>query len=247
VSSLVEIDSGDGVLRWELCRPERRNAIDPDGLRWIARRCATLRGEIVIFSGRGDEAFCAGFDLDALEGTADGSAPPDRPLVEAVDAMERADATFVARIGGYVIGAGVELCCACDLRVARRGVRFSIPAGRLGVVYHLAGVSRILRTFGPALCRSLLLLGRSVDDIEADRAGAFVALVEADGLDAAIEAVVSDLRASDPEALRSHRSLLRTLACPSVPDDVRAEHERRREAAYRRLDPATARARMRPR
>ncbi|MBL4688525.1 MAG: enoyl-CoA hydratase/isomerase family protein, partial [Nannocystaceae bacterium] len=136
-----------GVITWTLDAPARKNAVSPDALRYIQRRCAELSGAVVVLRGAGSESFCAGFDLAAL-----GEAPtpatgeqdlPDAPLIAATRAMRDADATFIAAIEGYAIGAGVELACACDLRLAKQGAWFQVPAARLGVVYHAEGLARI--------------------------------------------------------------------------------------------------------
>jgi enoyl-CoA hydratase/carnithine racemase/uncharacterized protein YqeY len=120
-------------------------------------------GEVVILTGEGDTSFCAGFDLDALpEDSGALALPPDAPLFAATAALRRADATLIAVLHGHVFGAGVELACSCDLRIARDDARFVIPAARLGVVYHADGVALLQRCFGLALTQRLLLLGETV-------------------------------------------------------------------------------------
>jgi enoyl-CoA hydratase/carnithine racemase len=242
-SSITEVDAGDGRLRWELCRPKRRNAIDPEGLRWIEKRCRELDGHTVVLTGQGTEAFCAGFDLDALAEHR-GEGPPDQPLIDAAAAMRAANATFIARIGGYVIGAGVELVCACDLRIARRGVHFSVPATRLGVVYHPDGMQLLHAVFGPALSRHLLLLGRRVTAAQAERVGAVTELVEADELDAAVDRAVHNLAGGSSRALAAHRSMLRQLDVGGPTQAQRQDYQRLREEAYAALDPAGAKDRL---
>lgn len=231
---------GDGLVRWELCNPARRNAVSPDGLRWIARRARTLSGEIVVLTGTGDTSFCAGFDLSQLRAQA-GETPPDLPLIEATRAMTRADATFVAVLNGYAIGAGVELACACDLRIARRDAWFQVPAGRLGVVYHAEGLARMRVAFGPTLTRRLVLLGERVTATEAAAANAFVRCVPAARMSTSVEEVLGALRASAPLALRGNRDLLRALD-GGVLDPVRQRtHGRARAAAYASGDHEEAR------
>lgn len=235
VPSIAETSPEAGVLRWTLCNEARRNAIDPDGLRWIATRCDSLRGEIVVLTGAGDRSFCAGFDLTALH-PSEGSLP-DEPLIEAAQAMTRADATFVAAVNGYAIGAGVELCCACDLRLATSDATFSIPAARLGVVYHAEGLARIRGVFGPAMTRKLFLLGRKVTAAEALRAGALLDVVERDAVPAALEALLADLRAGLADSIRGNRTMLRLLDVGVVSEDARRSHEELRRSAYAKLNP----------
>jgi len=222
------------ALWWTLDNPRRRNAVGPDALRWIARRCAALRGETVVLTGAGEQAFCAGFDLTALEPTADGPSP-DAPLAEAAAAMEQADATFVAAINGFAIGAGLELACACDLRIAHEATWFAIPAAKLGVVYHAQGIVRLRTVLGDAILKRLLLLGERVQADALADAGALTHLVAPASLPAAIEACVDALAAGARHTQHPHRDLLRALGGGDLRPETLARHEQARREAYGRL------------
>lgn len=226
---------GPGLLRWTLDHPRKRNALTPQMLAWLERRAGELRGEVVLLTGAGDTSFCAGFDLDALPQQDPGALAeaPDAPLFAATAALRRADATTVAVLHGHVYGAGVELACSCDLRLARADARFVIPAARLGVVYHAEGVALLQRCFGPALTQRLLLLAESVSADEALRAGAIHGVHSASELEGAVMAVADKLRAGAPHSLRAHRDRLRALAAgqPFTAADARAYDDARR-AAY---------------
>ena len=224
----------DDALWWVLDNPRRRNAVHPDALQWISTRCDTLRGETVVLTGAGDEAFCAGFDLTALEPSADGPAP-DVPLAEATEAMERADATFIAAIGGFAIGAGLELACACDLRVAREDAWFAIPAAKLGVVYHAAGLQRLHAVLGDAVLGRLLLLGERVDADALAEAGALTHVVAPATLSAKVESMVAAVRAGAPLSQRAHRDFFRAIKRGETGPDSFARHEAARAQAYARI------------
>lgn len=223
-----------GVLAWELCEPARRNPVGPAALSWITARAASLRGEVVLLRAQGHEVFCSGFDLGALAARAHAHARefPDAPLGAAIAAMREADATFVAVLDGHAIGAGVELACACDLRIARAGITFEVPAARLGVVYRAEGLVLLEHVFGAALTRALVLLGERVPVEVAHRHGAIDRVVAADELEATVDDVVAALGRSDPEALRGNRDRLRLHAATAVPTDPR--HDERRANAFAR-------------
>lgn len=238
--------TAEGVWHWELCEPERRNPVGPALLDWIATTCPTLHGDVVVLCARTRDddrtpVFCAGFDLAALA-EASHDAMPDAPLGRAVAAMRAADATFVAAVHGRVIGAGVELVVACDVRIATDAVDFEIPAARLGVVYRAEGLALLQRAFGPAVSARLVLLGERIDARTAALAGAVTHVCAPAELVATRDRIASGLRASAPLGLAGNRDLLRALV-PAVPDHVLAEHERKRRAAFAG---ATARARPAP-
>lgn len=239
--TLHEESLAPGILRWRIANPARRNAIGPRVFEWIVERCASLRGEVVVIRGEGEQVFSAGFDLKSLAdrvGPAASEGPPDRPLIHATAAMQQADATFVAAINGAVIGAGVELVCSCDFRIARVGASLRVPAGRLGVVYHAAGLARIHAALGPTIVRRLFLAGDEVA-IEDAREG-LVALVEAEQLDAEALALAERITRLAPRSVAGNRRLLRALdRAHALPADLLEAHELARTEAYSNIAPPT--------
>jgi len=238
----LRVHFDEGVHTWWLSHEARRNAVSPSALRWIAERCPTLTNEIVVLRGQGERAFCAGFDLQALAEPSPRGTMPDASLIAATTAMLEADATFIAVLDGYAIGAGVELACACDLRMARRGIFFAVPAAELGVVYHARGLASIRAAFGPAATRRLLLLGERLDADEAWECGALIRLVDdSAALEDALEDVLARLRRSAPLALAGNRELLRKLDMGPPSEAAVSEHDERRRAAYASKDHREAR------
>lgn len=227
-AEIHEAQLAPGLLRWTLTHPRKRNALTPGMLAWLTERAIQLQGEVVLLDGDGDSSFCAGFDLDAMPEAAepDAPAPPDRPLAVMTAALRRADATLIAVVHGHVVGAGVELACSCDLRIARDDTRFTVPAARLGLVYHADGVAVLHSSFGAALTQRLLLLGETLHVDEVLRAGGVHAVHGAGELHAAAEAAANRLRAGAPASLRAHRDRLRGLIAGTPPEPA-YEHARR--------------------
>ena len=243
---IVEHELGEGsgarLLQWTLDKPERRNAIAPAAFDWIDARARSLSGEVVLLRGAGTQAFCAGFDLTKLRNDTGGA--PDRTLIRATESMLDADATFIAVIHGYAIGAGVELAASCDFRVASEQASFRVPAGRLGVVYHARGLARMHGVFGPSLTRRLFLAGETITAREAMEAGALDAVVAVDDLDAHALALAGRIGDLAPLSVAGNRRLLRMLDHHELATSDVTEHERAREQAYASEDHAEARAAM---
>lgn len=233
LAAIVESAPAPGLLRWTIDHADKRNALSPAMLAWIQRRAGELRGEVVLLDAAPGPCFCAGFDLGALpEGQVDVGVAPDAPLILATQALQAADAVTIAVITGDVFGAGVELVAACDLRFAAPTVRFTVPAARLGVVYHPRGVALLHHVFGPALARRLLLAGESVAADEALRAGALAGLHPTEALHQAARDLAERLRQGAPLALRAHRDLLRALDRGGPTDAELADYDHARRAAY---------------
>lgn len=241
-ASIVTRSLGPRIVEWRIDRPQRRNAVAPTDLDWITQQAATCDGEVVVLTGTGDAAFCAGFDLKAL---AESTEPtPDLSLLRATAAMADARAVFVASIVGPAVGAGVELAAACDFRVAHTEASFRIPAGRLGVVYHADGLARLHAVFGGALTRRMLLAGEKVSAEQARRLmGAIDEIAESpEATRAAAQNLAERVAAQAPLSVAGNRRYLRALDRASVSEAVDRAHDRARAEAYASRDHAEARA-----
>jgi enoyl-CoA hydratase/carnithine racemase len=235
-----------GVLRWVLDNPARRNAVSPSMLEWIAARCGELAGEVVILRGEGERAFTAGFDLTALaEHARSETYPPDGVLIRASSAIAGANATFIAALNGYVIGAGVELIACCDFRVACTSASLRVPAGKLGVIYHALGLMRIHASFGATVAKRLLLAGEKVEI--ADARASLVALVEYERLDDEVLALAQRIREQSPRSVAGNRAILRAIELATVlPEELLAAHEAARREAYGQMAAMPTLVRQRP-
>ncbi len=236
--SIVEQALAPKQWLWTLNRPEKRNALRPQMLQWIAERAAALAGDVVVIRGAGGRVFSAGFDLNALPeaGHELGEQLPDEPLIQATRAMVNADATFVAAVDGPAIGAAVELLAVCDFQVAHTGTWCRVPAGALGVVYHPEGLARFHARLGSALARRMLLAGEKICADELHRAGFLSHLVDASDVGTKAHELAGALASADPTSTSSHRHMLRALdQYVQVGEDILQMHQKARLRAYRRL------------
>jgi enoyl-CoA hydratase/carnithine racemase len=150
-------------------RPERRNAIDADaaegfreGLRAFE---ADEQARVLVLTGAGGVAFCAGADLKAMNldvSHPDGPMGPTR-LTPSKPA--------IAAIDGWCLAGGVELALWCDLRFATPGSTFGLFERRWGVPLIDGGSQRLPRIVGLGRALELILTGRPVDAEEAHRIG----------------------------------------------------------------------------
>jgi enoyl-CoA hydratase len=150
-------------------RPERRNAVD------AATAAALRRGfddfetdgeaRVLILTGAGGEAFCAGADLKALDLDVDDPAgpmgfsrlTPSKPTIAAID--------------GWCLAGGLELALWCDLRIATPNSTFGFFERRWGVPLIDGGTQRAPRVLGMGRALELILTGRPVAAEEALRIG----------------------------------------------------------------------------
>jgi enoyl-CoA hydratase len=150
-------------------RPERRNAIDAgaaEGFRQALREFeADEDARVLVLTGAGRTAFCAGADLKAMNldvGHPDGPMGPTR-LTPSKPA--------IAAIDGWCLAGGVELALWCDLRIATPSSTFGLFERRWGVPLLDGGSQRLPRVVGLGRALELILTGRPVEAEEAHRIG----------------------------------------------------------------------------
>jgi enoyl-CoA hydratase len=205
-------------------RAERRNAVDSATA--VALSAALDRFEaddgarVLVLRGAGDEAFCAGFDLNELAGTAGGDGigarlgDPDGPM--GVTRRIAAKPT-IAAVSGWCVGGGLELALWCDLRVAARGSVFGVFNRRWGVPLVDGGTQRLPRLVGLGRALDLILSGRPVECDEALAIGLVTEVVEP-GAQVGRALAMAEAIASFPQAglLADRRSVLEGLGRPLV-------------------------------
>ncbi|MCP4573844.1 MAG: hypothetical protein GY838_15915 [bacterium] len=120
-------------------------------------------------------------------------------------------APVVTAVQGDAWGGAVELLSCADLRVAVDHVRLAVPSVRLGLVYSHTGLRRMLRGFGSALTREMLLTGEPIDAARAERAGFFNRVVPAGELDRAAVGMLEAIAKGGPGALRGTKRTLNLL------------------------------------
>jgi methylglutaconyl-CoA hydratase len=209
VSALrIEVDAD--VLRITMARPERRNAFDAA---LIAELTAafTDAGDVrtVVLAGDG-ASFSAGADVEWMRSSADLSF--DENVADALrlrsmlDAIDGCPAPVIARVQGHALGGGCGLVACSDIVVAEPSAVFALSEVKLGIVPAVISPF-VLAKIGPAAARRWFVTG--------ERFGADVALriglihEVAHDLDAAVEAVVDELRTSGPAATRTAKTLAR--------------------------------------
>jgi enoyl-CoA hydratase len=162
----------------------------------------------VVLRGAGERAFIGGADIDEMAGLDPASARAFITLVHRVcDVFRRLPVPVIARIQGYVFGAGVEVAAACDMRVASTDAQFGMPEVRLGVP-SVVEAALLPQLIGWGRTRRWLLTGDTIDAATAHAWGLVEELVPAEGLDAAVARLVGSILASGPRAVRLQKALI---------------------------------------
>lgn len=203
----VRYEVAGSVARATIDRPERRNAMSFDVMQGLRDAVATAKADdavrVLVLTGAGEKAFCAGADLGG-GGIADGaSAAHDGRgmLADLFRDLWGLGKPTVARVRGYALAGGFGLALACDFVVASDDARFGTPEVNVGLWPYMITVP-LLRSMPPKRVLELMMTGRRVDAAEAERIGFVTRVVPVDELDAAVDDLAATLAAKSPLILR---------------------------------------------
>jgi len=170
----VKIDGPVGTLT--LNRPECLNALSAQALTDLIAAASWLNDlpgvRAVVVTGAG-RAFCSGVDLrDERMASLGSEGSPDADALarlggEMALAVQTMQAVTIAALHGHVVGGGVVLAAACDLRVAATGTHFRIPEVEMGLPLGWGGIPLLVASIGAARTVDLVLTCRSFDATEA--------------------------------------------------------------------------------
>jgi enoyl-CoA hydratase len=162
----------------------------------------------VVLRGAGERAFIGGADIDEMSSLDPASARAFITLVHrSCDVFRRLPVPVIARIQGYVFGAGVEVAAACDMRVAAADAKFGMPEVRLGIP-SVVEAALLPQLIGWGRTRQWLLTGDTVDAATAHAWGLVEEAVPAEQLDAVVERLLGSILASGPHAIRLQKALI---------------------------------------
>lgn len=195
------------VARITIDREERRNALSWALVGELRRAFAEAKDDdevrVVVLTGAGTKAFCAGADLDGMAGGAGFSELHDGrgELADLFRDLYALGKPTIARVRGFALAGGFGLALACDLLVASDDAVFGTPEVGLGLWPHMITVP-LIRSMAPKRALELMLTGRRVDAVEAERLGFVTRVVPVDELDAAVADLAGGLADRSPRALR---------------------------------------------
>lgn len=197
----------DGPVRIvTIDRPERRNAVDAATAAALLAAFEAFDADetarVAVLNGAGGY-FCAGADLKAIAGgegrpvsvSDDGPGPMGPTRL-------RLGKPVIAAIEGHAVAGGIELALWCDLRVAAADATLGVYCRRFGVPLVDLGTIRLPRLIGHSRAIDLILTGRGVDGVEAERIGLVNRVVPAADLEREAQAFAERLAAGAPLAVR---------------------------------------------
>lgn len=219
------LHQAQGVATITLNRPKARNAYSDEMVRGVCDALDRFETDdtvrVVVLRGAGP-SFCAGGDLKAMRDRSGMFAGNPLELRtryhRGIQGMSRRIARFekpiIAGIHGAAIGAGLDLACMCDIRIASMSAKFGSTFVKVGLIPGDGGALFLSRIVGFARGLELMMSARIIDAKEAQSMGLVHDLCEDDELDDKIDAYAANLAKLPPGAL----AMTKRLCYQSAPD-----------------------------
>tara|TARA_B100000315_G_scaffold253730_1_gene293171 strand:+ start:1047 stop:1829 length:783 start_codon:yes stop_codon:yes gene_type:complete len=197
----------EAVAKIIINRPEQMNALNIEARREILKALEdadlddTIR--LVILSGAGEKAFCAGADIKIF---LDMNAVEARKYVKLAKQVARTieclSKPVIAAIKGHTFGGGLELALACDLIIASENAKFGQTEINVGLIPGVGGTQRLPRAVGIRIAKELIFAGGTIDAEEAYRIGLINKVVPLEEVDATVNEYVGKILSKSPLILK---------------------------------------------
>lgn len=217
----LKLERDGAILKVTLNDPDTRNALtSPEQFQEIVSLCDELRQDysvkVLILTGAGS-SFCAGGNVKDMRDRAGIFAGSPLALRDSYrngiqripTALYNLDVPIVAAINGHAIGAGLDLTCMCDVRIAAQGAKFSESFVKLGIVPGDGGAWLLPRVIGMPKASLMALTGDMIDAQQALEYGLVTEVVPREQLDEAALAIAQRIAANPAHGLRLTKRLLR--------------------------------------
>ena len=200
------MEEKDGVLWLTLNRPQVMNSFNFDLLRALKAQIDGIRFRpeirVVIITGAGEKAFCAGADLKERA-----TLPPLQvkefifTIRDLFSSIENLNKPVIAAVNGVALGGGTELALACDIRIASATASMGLTETRLAIIPGAGGTQRLPRLIGRGKAKELIFTGRRVPAEEALAIGLVNQVCAPDQLRKTCDAMAAEICETGPIAI----------------------------------------------
>lgn len=211
------------VLTVTINRPDKRNAMNAEVIAGIAAGWRTAQEDpevrVIVLTGAGDKAFCAGADLDGGQGAFQDFSRPNSDYADLLRLTQNATKPSIARVNGTCMAGGMGLLCMTDMAVAAEDVVFGLPEVKVGV-FPMQVLSLLQLTVPRRLVAEWCLTGEPFTAAEAKAAGLINHVAPAGELDAKVDWLIGRLVDKSPAAIRRGKYAMRAIHAMSFDEAI---------------------------
>ena len=232
-SQLVHEQRHGYVLVLSLNRPRRHHALNRALVGSLAQALQAAEADedvrVVVLTGTGEKAFCAGADMLEVSGVEPTSTPPSAKQPtgaagNAYAALAAVSCPVIAAVNGYCYGGGAHLAIGCDIRLASTTATFRLPGAEYGLVVAAATLPRLV---GAAKAKELIYTTRRFDATEAHQWGLVSTLHEpADLMPAALD-MAAQIAANSPAAVQASKAVIDAATLSDDADALELDYNRK--------------------
>lgn len=224
MTDAVRIERRGQALWITIDRPDKRNAVNADVVAGIGRGYREAHADaavrVIVLTGAGDKAFCAGADLqDSGAAFAMDFAKPNVDFADLLRLSQDATKPAIARVNGTCMAGGIGLLCMTDMAVAADHVVFGLPEVKVGV-FPMQVMALLQRIAPRRIVNEWSITGEPFDAIAAKEAGLLNYVVPAAELDAKVDWLVARIVEKSPTAIRRGKYALRAIASMSFDEAI---------------------------
>jgi len=204
--NILLAEERDGVMVLTINRPQVMNSLNFPLLHALGEQIESVRFKtrtrVIIITGAGEKAFCAGADLKERA-----TLTPDQvkefifTIRNLFTAIELLNKPVIAAVNGIALGGGTELALAGDIRIASKNATMGLTETRLAIIPGAGGTQRLPRLVGKGKAKELIFTGRLVDAAEALDIGLVNKICEPDELLDECQKMAAMIRETGPIAI----------------------------------------------
>jgi len=236
VENVVRSQSRGHEVRVTICRPDSRNALNREVAEGLIAAILAAEADtacrVIVLTGKGERAFCAGGDIKAgAEGGpfVQDPAYPDHFAGQLFETIQACRKPTIARINGVAMGAGAGIICACDLAVMVDHARIGTPEVKVGL-FPMTIVPPMIRMLPRRRLMEMFITGVPLTAEESLRYDLVNHVTDTAGLDDKVAELVAQIAAQSPTAIR-----LGKYACHAMEDMTYAQQMRFAETLLPRV------------
>ena len=227
------IEKKNNVCILTLNRPDKRNSLSIDLVYDLYKTFQELAEDdeirTVIIRGKGDKAFCAGFDMASLPTKVNpdiqDAFSKENPFELAMNSVVNYPYPVIAMLNGSVYGGGCELAIACDIRIGADDIRIGMTPAKIGVVYSWKGLQRFVNVVGLRSTKEMFFTARSYSGQRLLDMGIVDYLVPRSDLISYTENMAQEIAQNAPLSLKGNKRILNLLLQSEFTESDKKEAE----------------------
>lgn len=172
----IDLSVQDEIAIIKINRPEALNAMNVDVIDELSRTIDRIDVDnavkVVIITGAGERAFCAGADIAYMVNINPIEAEKYASSAQMVlNKIEKLGKPVIAAVNGFALGGGCELAMVCDIRIASSNAKMGQPEVTIGIPPGWGGTQRLMRLVGPSRAKELVFTGKMISAEQAFQIG----------------------------------------------------------------------------